>query len=239
MLIILPCAGGSTFGYTKWIKYLEIETMLLDYAGHWTRIDEKLNSTYEEMIEDMLFQIEKISDLKNDNIYFFGHSMGAMVCWDIVKRIFNLGENAVQALFLASMWTPEDLGKNRKLQLSESEIKNFLLEIRQIPANMFINNYFMERVFPAICNDFNIFSRRKSNEDDSLPINIPIYCITGNQDNLVDLTLIKKWQKYSLNQCKCWERPGNHFFLNDKDNIKWICKLINKISGSDYNEKKC
>lgn len=237
ILFMLPCAGGSSLGYTRWIKYLKIETVLLDYAGHWTRGDEKFDSTYEELTEDMLSKVKEISGLEEYDIYFFGHSMGAMVCWDIINKLLESEELTVKALFVASMWSPEDISKNKRLQMAEVEVKNFLLKVRQVPEGMFTNDFFMEKIFPAICNDFKIFSKINRSANNCLPVNVPIYCITGDKDSMVDLSLIGNWHKYSLDNCNCWERPGDHFFLNEKDNIEWICELINKISGCDCNEE--
>lgn len=237
ILFILPCAGGNSYSYMNWLKYLKMDTVLLDYAGHWIRWDEKLNFTYEELIEDMFSKVMEISGLEEYDIYFFGHSMGAMVCWDIINKLLSLRNLTVKALFVASMWSPEDLNENKRLQMTEAELKDFLLKIRQVPHNMFSNDFFMEKIFPAICNDFEIFSKKSRAMNNCMPIDVPIYCITGSQDSLVDFSLINKWHKYSLDKCNCWERPGNHFFLNEKDNVEWICKLINKISGCDCYEK--
>lgn len=234
LIFMLPCAGGNSFNYRHWGKYLKAKIVPLDYAGHWTRIEEKFNNSYGEMIDDIYELIVNYPEVEKYNISFFGHSMGAMICWSLCQRLLRKSDLKLECLFVASMWAPEDREKLCKLQMSEKEVKDFLINIGQVSVEMFQNEIFKKFFFPAICNDFELFSKCHDYlYMNDKPIKMSIFCFIGEKDPLVDFEEIRKWKECTISEFDMWKLPGDHFFIKQKESFSQICKIINKLVGCD------
>ena len=64
-IICLPCAGGSSFYFHRLRDQIMsfADVILIDYAGHGTRVDETLNKDFDELIYDVSCIIkERIQD---------------------------------------------------------------------------------------------------------------------------------------------------------------------------------
>lgn len=87
-LITFPCAGGSANNFNKIIKNLDCKIYSMEYSGHWTRYEERAYDSMEDCIESLYSEIEEIVT-ETDEIFLLGHSMGAIVAYEIAVRLLD------------------------------------------------------------------------------------------------------------------------------------------------------
>jgi len=76
LIFCLPHAGGGAHHYFGWASHLapDIQWEPLDYAGHFSRMDEPAYATFEQAIEDLAERM--IARADGRPFALFGHSMG-------------------------------------------------------------------------------------------------------------------------------------------------------------------
>ena len=68
-LINLPHAGGSITTFKGWNKKINCNVLNIEYPGHWTRMNESLLNTFEELVEDVVKTIQKKNTVTCRNMF--------------------------------------------------------------------------------------------------------------------------------------------------------------------------
>lgn len=232
-LITFPCAGGNANNFNKIIKNLDCKIYSMEYSGHWTRYEERMYASMEDCIESLYSEIEEIVT-ETDDIFLLGHSMGAIVAYEIAVRLLDHGFS-VKALFLLACMPPDEIDYQKILFENNDRIKIFLNKIRQIPSKVLDSEFFEEELLPSIRNDFSILSDYVIVSKLSKRIDVRIICISGVHDPLV--IKMSGWQRYTSNICICVECEGDHFFLYDSSNISKIRDVISRQLSKNCERK--
>lgn len=232
-LITFPCAGGSANNFNKIIKNLDCKIYSMEYSGHWTRYEERMYASMEDCIESLYSEIEEIVT-ETDEIFLLGHSMGAIVAYEIAVRLLKHGF-IVKTLFLLSCMPPDEMDYRKITFENNDGIKKFLNEIRQIPFKVLDSEFFERELLPSIRNDFSILSNYETMLMLSEKIDARIICISGVHDPLVQR--MSGWQRYTSNICSCVECEGAHFFLDDSLNISKIRDVISRQLSKNCESK--
>ena len=101
-LLILPCAGGSAANYRGYTKYYK-NVIIYEYPGHWAKIDEHLDESFDKMVECMVDSVS--GQVDNDDIIVLGHSMGALVGYASIE-CFRKRHITVRGLYVAASYCP-------------------------------------------------------------------------------------------------------------------------------------
>lgn len=225
MVIILPCAGGSASNYNRY-KTAEEDIYIYEYPGHWSRYEEPLETSINQIVCTIERDLEKYY---YQEICLLGHSMGGVIAWKLAHKLITDGF-IVKALYLAACCPPEISPNFIEYIHNDSDIKKLLGNIRQVPNKILNSSFFNDNLLPIIRNDFNLVKEYtktfQDEECESLPV--PITCLCGASDLLVDVEKMKKWEKYTSKEFKCIVYPGNHFFVFDICNVEKIITQIIK-----------
>ena len=223
-LFAFPCAGGNAQNFNRIINNLSCESYSMEYRGHWTRYMEGLYSSMEECIYDLCQEIEIIVR-EADEILLLGHSMGAIVAYEVALRLLNRGLN-VRTLFLLACMPPDEIRYENLDFKNDYEIKKFLNEIRHVPEKLLNSEFFENNLLPIIRNDFHILTDYIKMIRSDKKINVKIICVEGLVDPVV--VGMDGWQKYTNGVFDCIKCDGNHFFLYDPRNISRIKDIISE-----------
>ena len=88
ILVFFPFAGGSGELYTPWFKYFSsnIFCIYAELKGRGKYFHENAFDTIEELIDDLLPKLYPILDKP---FSFFGHSMGALIAFELGKSLYK------------------------------------------------------------------------------------------------------------------------------------------------------
>ena len=83
-LFCISQAGGSSFSYSPWQKMVPngIELQPLDISGHGMKLNKQLNKNIYENASELANDIFK-SITKNEEYAIFGHSLGAILAYEV------------------------------------------------------------------------------------------------------------------------------------------------------------
>lgn len=221
-LLILPCAGGSAANYRGYTKYYK-NVIIYEYPGHWAKIDEHLDESFDKMVECMVDSV--YGQVDNDDIIVLGHSMGALVGYASIE-CFRKRHITVRGLYVAASYCPySSVNTFNKIE-SDIDIYRFLKNISGISDKIIGSDFFKENMLPAIKNDFKILKMLKNSRYLDQQEAIPITGLYGEDDPLVSYIDIVKWKMYSSGTFKVARYKGNHFFVTADNNIREIIAEI-------------
>ena len=241
IIFFLPYAGGSSLTYLSWQKYLEnYEVYALDYRGHGLRMKEKLCSSIIEMAEDISVKINDIILKKNKKFVLFGHSLGGLIAWHVTNILEEKYGILPEKLYVSACSSPLEFHKNihfRIIGTTEEEQNEFLikefLENGNIDKSILESKYFREKLLPIIKHDYVLINDYHFNGKIK-KIDTPIYTFYAKDDKLVPEKSILKWQDLTLNNFKMFKFLGNHYYLENEENKKEICKILNNFDRLQF-----
>jgi medium-chain acyl-[acyl-carrier-protein] hydrolase len=225
-LFCLPFAGGSAAMFNPWPKYLDaqIEVIPMEFAGRGKRILEPLDFSLAHIVEDALASWRR--EVRDGPYAFFGHSLGAMVVYELAVVIKQLNFPPPEHIFFSGRPAPGSPRRDSKLRhlLPDAEFKAELLELGGTANEVFEHPELMELVFPVLRNDFRIaeeYHYRK--KVDSLDCDITI--LLGREEDVLP-DEAEAWIRHTRKNCVICYFPGGHFFIQDQ--IESIARLIDE-----------
>lgn len=212
-LFCLPYAGGWSQIYRPWIDFLsdDIDLCLLELPGRGPRLNEAPITNLSLLVREIAENIQPYLDRP---FAFFGHSMGALLCFELTRLLCRQGYDEPDHLFLSGYRAPH-------LKLERTPIHNlpepaFIEEVRRMegtPESVLANAELRELVFPALRADFQ--SIETYSYQSSSPLNCPITVFGGLQDKGVDIAALEGWRQYTTHKFRLQLFSGNHFFLHE------------------------
>ncbi len=212
-LICLPHAGGSSLIYNSWKRKINsnIEIYSPELPGRWFRYKEDHPKNLIAVVNDIYKNI--INDLTNSTYALFGHSMGALMVYELYKKIKSNNMPLPKALFISGMYSPTTNIKERIHLYSDKELIEKIKELVGTPNNILKNKSFIDTYIPIIRADYKMIETYKYKET-CLKISEPKFIFSGKKDS-ISKSLIQSWEGQTLFQPKYYEFSGGHFFINE------------------------
>ena len=224
-LFCFPFAGGSSAAYNKWRSHIDkhIELHLVELAGRGRRIYEPHYESIEACVDD-LFNVIR-NDLNKHPYAFFGHSMGAIIAYELALKIKKNNLPEPIHIFFSGRSAPHipDAEPEMYYLLPENEFKEKIVEIGGTPREFLDHPELMEALLPMIKNDFRIAELYKY-IGEIVPLDYDISVLIGKDED-VTAEQMHEWRRVTKKICSVHYFEGEHFFINE--HIEQVVKLIN------------
>lgn len=228
-------AGGAASNYLSWKKFFgnEFELCPIDLPGRGSRFQEGFCENMEYAVEDIY---NKISPQFEENSYaFFGHSMGTIVEYELMKKIIKNKLREPLHIFFSGRFPPYVVDKKEPIHsLPEDEFINEILKHGGTSSDIFQNKELKEIFMPILRADYKLVETYKYSVEIE-PVNIDVSILNGRDDENVKNNDIERWKEYSLGNCNFYEFDGGHFYLNSHKSQ--IAKIINNTLSILLSEK--
>ncbi|SDN02899.1 thioesterase II family protein [Ensifer sp. YR511] len=214
-LFCLPFAGGGAEFYRDWA------TMLLDDVEIWpVQLPGRSTRMREPAIDDMALLVSMLSDaiapyLSDTPFVFFGHSMGALISYELTHRLRAMGLPTPIALVLSGRSAPSHPIGRHKHMLPDQDLIEELKRFDGTPREVLDAPEFLALVLPVLRNDLKLLETYAFDVNRT-PLNIPLFVSGGDADGLVSVESLAGWSEVSTGQteARIWE--GGHFFLTKR-----------------------
>jgi surfactin synthase thioesterase subunit len=210
-LYCFPYAGGSAQIFRGWQRHFSpaISLSLAHLPGRGTRINEPAFRAIQPLVDALATAMlaEPPSPFA-----FWGHSMGAMIGFELARELRRQGRPGPLALFASGRRAPHVIDPDPPtFDLPDDQ---FIAELRRLKgtpeevlASAELTNFFL----PVIRADFELVDTYKY--QDEPPLACPIHAYGGLQDLTVPPAHLKEWQKQTLMPSKVRMFRGDHFFI--------------------------
>ena len=209
-LFLLHFAGGNRYSFSSMLQFLrDFEVVSLELPGRGKRMGEPLLKNFELAAADMYRQIA--AQLTSPRFVLYGHSMGALLCYLLAKRIAQEKLNAPLHLFLTGKGAPSILF-NRKIRhlMPQDELVADLQQMGGMPDIVLKDHKLLDLFLPIIRADFQAVESFRYEEPARL--DLPLTVITGSEESIAD-EKIKPWQLETFATVTFRKLPGGHFFI--------------------------
>jgi medium-chain acyl-[acyl-carrier-protein] hydrolase len=224
-LFCLPCAGGSQTMYNGWGKILGDDVLVIpiELAGRGRRFSEPLYRNIEEAIKNIYDEI--CSNIDDNEILFFGYSMGAILSYEVAKRLEIQKDVRIKHIFLGASDPPKQQLKSMFSSMKEDGLKKVIIEMGGIPKEIIAQPELFDFYMPVIQNDLRVMEEYfVSNQ--VYKLNCDATILYASNDPYTHSEDLFKWRDFIHGKCSYYEYQGKHFFLNDHKNE--ILQLIKK-----------
>jgi len=209
-LFCFPYAGAPAAIFRDWSEKLDpdIEVWTVEYPGHGTRRSETPLKQLSQLVDALLPDIrqELVSPFA-----FFGHSMGAIVAFEILKRLATEAEPKPVCFFVSACYPPWKERRRAPIHdLPESEFVGQVRSLGGTPEELLANRELAQLFLPVLRADFEV-ARTYSHSSDKL--SCPVFAYGGLDDPEASREDLSEWNSVcptALVQMF----PGGHFFLH-------------------------
>lgn len=222
-LYCIPYAGASQNAYFAWKKKFStsIEQITFELSGKGARFNEPLYFTINDAVEDLFKLFWQQAEGEDYAIY--GHSMGSILAYELVKKIENAGLKSPVHLFVSGMCAPNMNQREKYIhRLTEREL---FAELRKFGGTdeAFFHSQELSRVFiPILRNDLRLTETYHDLKE--IKIKCPITVFEGGDDSF-KAEQVEAWKKYTNEICNIIYFEGGHFFIH-----KYIEELTEYIN---------
>lgn len=211
-LFCFPYAGGGASIYRTWSGVLppEIEIYPVQPPGRETRLREKGFTRVPALIEALTPALEPYLNVP---FAFFGHSMGALISFELTRQLQRQGGPMPVQLFLSGHRAPQLPKEDDPIfHLPEPEFVEELRRLNGTPDQVLQNEELMKLMIPILRADFELCDTYQYTQVAPLPV--PITAYGGLQDVEVSRDQLSGWREQTSGQFTMRMFPGDHFYLH-------------------------
>jgi medium-chain acyl-[acyl-carrier-protein] hydrolase len=221
-LFCFPYAGGGAHVFREWARGLpaSVEVYAAQYPGKGARLLEEPFTDVAQFVEESFSSLLLYSDKP---FVFFGHSMGALLSFELARRLRREKRPLPLHLFVSGRGTLRGLrGELRRALLSDSELVEELRRFDGAPAELFGNAELMQMMLPSIRADFTACESYVYTAEP--PLTCSISAFGGLRDQDVSREQLEAWRDETTDAFSCKIFPGGHFFLETDQS--WLLQAM-------------
>ena len=209
-LFCFPYAGGGASIYRSWASRLSmVELLPVQLPGRETRLKEAPYTNARSLVRAMGQALLPYFDRP---FCFFGHSMGALLAYEIARRAGREGWTEPLHLFASGRRPPHVPGKPPLLHdLGREELLARLRGLGGLPPEVAEHEELMDLMLPLLRADLR--SDETYAPATHPPLSCPITALAGTSDENADREAAARWGELTTGPSRVVEIEGGHFFV--------------------------
>ena len=212
-LFCIPYAGGGPQIFQKWTDYLpaDVEICSLLLPGRGKRL---MDPAFRELMPLVEEATEAVLPLVDVPYAFFGHSMGALVGFELARGLRKRGCKPPLHLFVSGCFAAHIPDPHPMHHLPEKEFVDQVRSLNGVPQEVLENEELMELILPSLRADFTATETYLHREEP--PLTCPITAFAGSRDPLATKEFVEEWRIHTTARFTTRVLPGDHFFLHSQ-----------------------
>jgi surfactin synthase thioesterase subunit len=210
-LVCLPHAGGSAPFFLPVAAALgtRVDVVAIQYPGRQDR-------RTEQPIDDLSLLADRIHDVLRRQpempVSFFGHSMGAIVAFEVALRLEADGHGP-ERLFASGRRAPSAWRDENVHLLDDAGILDEIRALNGTASSVLGDDELMRAALPALRADYQAIETYRCGPD--ITVQCPITAMTGDSDPKTTLEEAKAWGQHTSGPFDLQVFTGGHFYLTE------------------------
>jgi surfactin synthase thioesterase subunit len=212
-LFCLPYAGGGASIYRRWSDELPrgVEVCPVHLPGRESRL---MEPAYTDVAPLVAALADAIAPWLDRPYALFGHSMGALIGFELTRYLGRSGRPIPRQLFVSGARAPQCA--RRGDDIHELPDQAFIGAVRRMagtPEQVLQDPELVQLMLPALRADFQLVETYSHQPGE--PLTVPISAFGGVGDDMVNRVELASWAEQTSGPFAVRMLPGNHFFLSD------------------------
>lgn len=214
-LVCFPWCGAGASAYRRLAPELpgHIELLAVQLPGREERLSEPKLVRMEHIIEHVFDEIAALFDRP---LILFGHSMGALVAYEMALALKARTGLEPDGLIVSGHGSPDHVDPDSRHWQSaadEALIAN-ILRMGGTAPEVLENRQLMQALLPALRTDYEVLGAYVRSPPASL--SCPLLACAGDRDRMVTRDGIDAWRHYSSGRYMSHWFSGDHFYLSSR-----------------------
>jgi len=210
-LFCLPYSGASAMIYARWRRLLPswLAVQPVELPGRGTRMAEPLGTDPHRLAEALA---DEIRDGLDGPYALFGHSLGALLAFELAHALLDRGAPAPLVLFASGTEAPAVRDDRRwECPRSDAELIADLRDYQGTPEDALADAELMALVLPVLRADFLMCGAYAHQPRPALPC--PVHVLGGTRDDVARPAL-EAWGRETAADFALDLFDGDHFFIH-------------------------
>lgn len=212
-LFCFPPAGAGAFLFRPWLTYssAEIEIFAIQLPGREHRLKEPCFTQLEPLIQALTEAV--IPTLEQGKFAFFGHSMGALIAFELTRELRRQGSVLPEHLFVCGRRAPQIPIDHPLYPESDSILIEALRQYGGTPEAVLQNADLMELFLPIFRSDLRV--NEKYQYQSKIPLELPITMFGAMNDSVATPEQFEQWKEHTSARFDLQLFEGGHMFFKD------------------------
>jgi medium-chain acyl-[acyl-carrier-protein] hydrolase len=228
-LFCFPYAGTGASIFRTWSDGLpaDVEVCPVQFPGRGTRL---METPFTQLLPLVQALAQALVPLMDKPFAFFGHSLGALVGFELARQLRRQSGVQPVRLFVSADRAPQIARRDRPIHALP--VGEFLVELRRLngsPGKVLEDAELMQIMLPVLRADFTVYEKYEYVTEP--PLNCPISTFGGLQDHRVSRGDLEAWRGQTSASFSLRMFPGDHFFWNATQPL--LLQVLSKELGGD------
>ncbi|MGH3823291.1 MAG: thioesterase II family protein [Pseudonocardiaceae bacterium] len=210
-LICLPPAGGGASRYRDWPAHLpdDVEVVPVQLPGRENRFNEPPIESMKQLVGLLA---EGLASYLTRPFALFGHSMGALIAFELIRRLRPSGVVPVH-LFASGYRAPHLPSRSPDWHtLPDPEFIAKIESLGGIPPELLADSECLDAMLPTLRSDCTLTETYVYRPQALL--SCPVSAFGGLRDEEVFPEDVQAWSRHTTGSFRAHLLPGDHFFIN-------------------------
>jgi thioesterase len=213
-LLCFSYAGGTPSVFRQWPGALgtDVDVIGVLSPGRGTRLAETPYRQMRPLVEAIADALTA-ADLARDYAVF-GHSMGALVGYEVSCELRHRGYQGPLHLFVSGSKAPQLYGKETSHAASDDDLCRLIDALGGMTGAVGTGQAYLKRRLPVLRADLAVCERYRWAP--RAPLDCPVTAFRGTADPIASAGQVEAWREYTSRSFVQHALTGNHFFLIDE-----------------------
>lgn len=211
-LLCLPHAGGTSAFFRSWPARLPaVDVLPVDLPGRGARFSEPLHDSLPAAVRAVGDGLEALLDRP---YAVFGHCLGALLGFELVRDLRRKGLPEPTHLFLAAAPAPHLAATQSRISdLPDPALWDAVVALGGTAEALAANEELAQLLLPMVRADFRLAEEYRLLDEPAL--SCPVTAFAGEQDR-PPTEAFQAWARYTTGAFRLVTYPGGHFFLDQE-----------------------
>lgn len=228
-MFCFPYAGGSARIFSGWARSLPpgVDVCPVELPGRGSRFTDPPRDRLDPLVEDLLPGVLARSDVP---IVLFGYSLGALVAFELGRRLAARHRVVPRHLIVAALRAPHlPCRPLPDHELPEPEFRARLSEFDGTPEEILADGALMEVFGPILRADLAIPATYE--HPPGARVDWPITAFAGLEDSEAPPDDVGQWQEETTGEFALQLLPGGHFFLRHQERplLRAVARVLRAV----------
>lgn len=219
-LYCFPWAGGGTSTYLAWQQPLAdvANVIAIRLPGREDRVTEKPVESMEALVDALVDALvnppaAQSASRSGQPFSFFGHSMGAVMAFEVARRLRDKGAMGPRLIIASAARAPVfRIGHHPPPDPSRAEFLAELKRLQGIPPEVLTDPRLLDLALPSLDADARLY--RRYVHTPCPPLSAAITAYHGDDDPNIQAEHAERWAELTTGAFRRRVFPGGHFYFD-------------------------